>query len=541
MNLKLIKAMTHHLFSILMAAVVLPSTAVAEVQMQVERVALFKNGYACVHMSGKLEEGSTQQITGMPVPIFGSFWWQSPAAITRIESIEQPVQKPQYNIDNEELLLANEGKKVHIALYDDKAEILTGIILLPPKNETSDEQTFISPLFREYSSSNVASKPDKLEMFQLRQDDGSILNLSVCGIKMLTIDAEEQPQLPTEEVNVRELKIVLEKPAQGEELHLGCLTKGLSWLPMYSLNLLDNRQAQLTCKAMILNDVVDIDNKALELVTGFPALGEALVPSPLSISTSLRTFLQSIGALMQGEIAEPNAPSALARNMAFRSKRIASDEASSDATLTQAADLFYYTLPNFSCKKGETIVRQIFEHTIPCKHVYTCYVPNQSTLRNRSKTGTPLADVWHCVRLTNTGNIPWSTGTVSCYTHKRLIARSTLNTTITGQDTLIRLNKTFDATVNCREEQPQHQRHKSAKNRETDEYHGTLEFTNESDHEMDLELVKAIIGAPTQASDDGQIHITPVYKGNAHSTIEWKLRIAPGETKKITYSYTFDN
>lgn len=519
------------------AAALLPTQAPGEVQLQVERVALFKNGYACVQMCGKMEDGLQQSIKGMPTPVLGTLWWNSAADILRVSAIDNAVSQPFELMNRADLLAANVGKQVEFTLSGDKI-VYRGRIALPGMSG-GDNSSFTSPLL---PKSSPEAKTSNFSVFTLQMDDGSCSNFLVRDISSLTIASDQSPQTPTDKVSVRELSVSLREPAPGADLRLGCLSYGLSWLPIYSVELQGDDHAKVTCSAMIMNDLVDMKDVRLDLVTGFPALGKSLVPSPLSTMQDLKKFLESLDLSLQNE--ESQLVSVMS-NYAMPEERAASGDinAALPGQLSRAEDLFYYTIPAFSCNRGETVVRDIMELSVPCKHVYTCTVGNQDELFSRSRRGAPLAEVWHAVRLSNTGEMPWSAGTASCYAADRLIARSLLHTTIPGQKSLLQINRTFDASVSCSEELVNDDAEKNDKSNEKacEVYRGVVEFKNESDHEMEIELTKNINGTVTEASDGGQMNVTPLYRRNARSIIVWKLTVAPGETKNLTYTYNYEN
>lgn len=523
-----------------LAAALLPTQAAGEVQMQVERVALFKNGYACVQMVGKMEEGLRQSIKGMPMPVLGTLWWRADVDTLRLDAEERAVSQPAACANELDLLLANVGKVAELKLGE-SATAYRGRIVLPGTPGAASGAGFVSPLLQVRSSEEKENKP---ELFSLQMDDGGCISFTTESISSLSIPSDQHPQIPENKVNVREFSVVLREPAPGAQLRLGCLSYGLSWLPIYSVELQGDDHAKVTCRAMIMNDLVDMKDVRLDLVTGFPALGSSLVPSPLSITQDLKKFLESLDSSVQLE--DSHASGVMtnsAMNLAYHTESVSAAMGELSGQLSRAEDLFYYTLPAFSCNRGETVVCDLMERTVPCKHVYTCTVGNQDELVSRSRRRDALAEVWHAVRLSNTGDMPWSAGTASCYAADRLIARSMLHTTIPGQMSLLQLNKTFDASVSCSEalvKDASEKKYPSEAN-VCEVYRGVVEFKNESDREMEVELTKDISGMVTQASDGGQITVTPTYRKNPRSLILWKCTVPPGKSKSFSYQYSYED
>ena len=208
-------------------------------------------------------------------------------------------------------------------------------------------------------------------------------------------------------------------------------------------------------------------------------------------------------------------------------------------------DLFYYSLPHFSCERGKSILRDLFSCEVPYSHVYTCRVPNQSMLENLSRRGEPVADVWHCVRLTNIDKQAWSTGIVTCTVDGQIAARSTLYFAAPGAETLLRLNKSLQATVQCNEALMKREERKIP-GRGNDSatvsiFRGTITLRNNSDREMELRLTKEVTGLVIEADKEGRINVSPSYSGNPRSVIAWTFTVKPGESIELHYFYEYGN
>ena len=506
----------------------------AEVQMHMERASIFKNGYSCVQMLGTMDDGEIQHIKGMPAPVLGTFRWQAPVEITRLQAHDEQRRVPVSTFGNVELLRANYGK---IATVEFSGGIsYQGVIHPATPAPAPAAASYISPKLPAPSETPGANTT----FFRLVTSDGSSLVLDARDIHTLSISGSAAPQLPTRSATVRDLGVCLSSPARGAELRLSCLTGGLSWLPMYTLELdTAEGEATLTCKAMIINDLVDMNDVQVDLVTDLPLSSDNSQQSPLSSKQHLEQFLAELGEQAQGESPAPT--NGIHTGSLSLSRH--ADSAPALPSLASAAPSGH-ALPHFSCKRGDTVVRTLFRQTVPYKHIYTCNVPDQNTLRRSSRQAlSTVCPVWHSLQLTNTGDSTWSSGTISCYAADHLIARSSLDTISTGQQTILRLNKTFDLSLDCRETLIR-QGNKSSKvdsNDRSNIYQGALELRNLSDRPMELLLTKDIEGIPTKMSHNATSHSLPVYNGNPYSTITWRLNLAPGASVTCSYTYEYDD
>lgn len=527
-------------------------------QMKVERVSLFKNGYSRVLLKGTLPDAAEVQVKNMPVPIFGTLDWRTPDGISIQQLVSSRSEKeiPQHNITWYDQALANHGREVKIATV--RGEEFRGTIISPEPKQQAKPETFIS-------SNEPEAAMVKQSIIVLRTPQGAIQSIHASNVRYISIIGGA-PGIPTDKVTATDLRMQLSEAAPGQPMEMECLAWGLSWLPEYRLELADNGTARMIGRVVVLNHLMDLKDVQLELVSGYPALGNALVSSPLVRLSNVDQYLHAIWTNIDwlSQISPPQHDTYRAKALAqVHSAWETSYDNTSDgvsfgeggsASLQegqQLEDLYYYPIPKFSCKMGEVVEQDLFTQNISYEHVYTCAVPDQQRLKEEARSGAAtMADIWHSLRLTNEGDIPWSTGIVTCYMGERLVSRGMLKYIPAGRKGLLPLNKTLEATVQCSEEwvnkDSSHSslKIKSSISSDSDTYRqifrGELKLSNKSDHEMAMEVTKSILGTPTEASDEGQIHISPVYDGNPISSVMWKIRLAPGETKVLIYTYEFE-
>ena len=501
---------------------------------QVRKVALFKNGYNWVEMCTTLPDAQRVRITGMPNALLGTVWWDAASGVRQLEGGSVEVESVMESYGYADLLMANAGKQVKIFLKKDRQT--EGKLLPTAKRETPEGS------FPKQERAEVVGAP-KIFFVQTANGVQSVAAEDVTGV-----DFAEAPQQPMEKVVDNIVTAQLEKPNPGVELHFGCVSAGMSWLPEYSLELEEEGKAKLSCRANIINEMADIKDVELRLVSGFPALGEALMTSPLNRAMELQDFLKRLGFLTE----ERNDSMRVKRGImsagvtmpcVAESDNFEDDEGSEGSK--QVEDLFYYTLPHFSCERNKSILRELFTCEVPYSHVYTCHVPNQSMLERLSRNGEPVADVWHCVRLSNTSKQAWSTGIVTCTVDGQIAARSTLYFAAPSAETLLRLNKSMQARVQCSEELVKREE-RNAPGRRRDSvtvstFRGTVTLKNSSDRPMELRLTKEVDGLVTEADKEGKINVSPSYSGNPRSVITWKFTVQPGEEAELTYTYEYEN
>ena len=521
-----------------------------EVQMKAQRVSLFKNGYACLKMQGTLPQGTKVEVKDLPMPIFGTLDWAVPEGVQVTHFVARKAHDSIADSPETALLGMYVGKEVKI--FTKSKREYKGVLVGPTPPQPAPKGAFCT------SDEERPLPQESCPVITLRTAEGKWIALSDSSIA--GIELTEPTQMPAMHRPAAELSMELAAPAAGSPLQVEMVAHGLSWLPTYRLELNENKQARLIGKVSVINRLLDLEGVELELITGNPALGEGLVTSPLVRLVNLSTFLR---ALQQDRdwVSDWNRYSR--SSDVYRSKRMAvampsgvmadDDMAMEEApawgeygglgggSSTRTEDLTYYTVPSFSCKRGEVVECELFDITVPYRHVYTCDLPDQRVLQSAARSERSVADVWHCVRLTNTGELPWSMGIISGHSGDRFAARSTLPFTAVGQESLLRLSKTLESVITCREELAENGGYNKSGKAVPSVYRGQVTLTNHSDRPMEMELSKAIIGTPTEASDAGKISVTPAYSGNPRAVISWKLRLEPRQEKTCTYTYQYLN
>lgn len=549
------------------AALACATTAAEEMQLRVQRAALFKNGYSRMELAGVLPEGTTVSVQNMPVPVFGTQDWHAPQGVRLLSltGYAEEISRAENCHDWYALARANAGRKACITTQ--KGETRSGVIISPAMPDAPPEGAFLQQPERSLCW-------EICDAIVLRLADGGVASISTKDVAHIALE-DGPPNMPPSRELVPRINLELAQPAPGQTLNMSCLAWGLSWLPEYRIELGDNGQAHIEGRIVVLNELIDMDDVELELVTGLPSFGGALISSPLVRLAGVNEYLHALNTerdwLRQTKrVYHPQEVAAdgdfafsttglgsgmgsggmARRQMNSRSSFHAAALAVQEESGEKTEDLYYYNIPHFSCKRGEVAERTLFSASIPYKRVYTCEVPALPKGRhmNDGDQSPSGADVWRCLELHNTGEMPWSTGIVTCYAGGRLISRGTMGFLPAGRKGLLPINKTLEAHVSGSESLASsgsrsrirafaHTSKISSDDPQPDVYKGIIEVKNNSDHEMELELTKKIIGTPTEATNKGSFSIFPVYEGNPHSYIKWKLTLSPGEVKTLAYTY----
>lgn len=549
-----------HVYGLIVSGLMLPSFAAAgDVEMTPSKVALFKNGYGYLTLEGKTGADASMNLVNLPVPSFGTFWLdvEAPAQLKRLVSRKATRKVPIEQYTMEELVRANTGAAVWVVWAGGSED---GVIVASAPKQGKENPRLIGNV-------NDASVPGMMNegmlvyppgrpgssasnVILLKTQDGR--TVSVPLEKVQQIEFLSPPTLPTRDEDVPTVSLELAAPQGGRTIRANCIAGGVSWVPEYRVDLGDAGKAVLTARATVMNELMDFNGVDLDLITGFPNLKYAGVPSPIAMRQNLNEFMMALYGAENGGRPVPMAMAQM--NNSYRAKALADVEVAwsegimSDfqvpATVTQSEDLFFYPVKNFTCKYNETVTTTLFSGDVSYSHVYTWDIPDQNTLRtyNRSNAGDGgEQDVWHCIRLKNGFKLPLTTGIVEFTSDGYISGQGMIQFTAPGQDATVKINKNLEMVVkqseNVLETIPL-----AKTNDKKLLVEGTLLMKNLSNKPMDMEITKQIIGAPQSASDGGEFRQRPdrfLGGQNTAGTFVWKIQVPPGETKSVTYRYTF--
>ncbi|MBT9449213.1 DUF4139 domain-containing protein [Akkermansia glycaniphila] len=554
-----------HVYGLIVSGLMLPSFAAAgDVEMTPSKVALFKNGYGYLTLEGKTGADASMNLVNLPVPSFGTFWLdvEAPAQLKRLVSRKATRKVPIEQYTMEELVRANTGAAVWVVWAGGSED---GVIVASAPKQGKENPRLIgnvndAPVPGMMNEGMLVYPPGRpgssaSNVILLKTQDGR--TVSVPLEKVQQIEFLSPPTLPTRDEDVPTVSLELAAPQSGRTIRANCIAGGVSWVPEYRVDLGDAGKAVLTARATVMNELMDFNGVDLDLITGFPNLKYAGVPSPIAMRQNLNAFFQSLYNVENGYMGDrvPMAAMQLGNGLMTGGLRSGTGATSSDsidrllasgtpASVTQAEDLFFYPVKNFTCKYNETVTTTLFSGEASYSHVYTWDIPDQNIARpyNRSNAGDGgEQDVWHCIRLKNGFKLPLTTGIVEFTSNGYISGQGMIQFTAPGQDATVKINKSLEMLV----KQSENVLETTPLPKSNDKkllVEGTLQMKNLSDKPMEMEITKQIIGEPKEASDGGEFRQRPdrfLGGQNTAGTFVWKIQVPPGKTKSVTYRYTF--
>lgn len=491
-----------------------------------QNVAVFKNGSAFFVNKMQVNAGKGYYLLEkVPAATFGTLWLTAENnTIKGTRSYMEEVAKKQDIRNIEGMIKANIGKNVTLTLSDKK--VYKGVV---------------------------------------QRVDGSLV-LFKTGGKWMTFRAGrvrliEFAQLPAtqyvEKQKQRVLKIDFTQPKANQTFELMYLQKGISWVPNYSVALMENKKAKITLKANLMNDVEDLKNASINFVVGVPNFAYSYLQSPVASTERVSDF---IGRLNRNSNHFRRSRRAdITRQRMDNMANIASntDFVSGTVTGTQglqgqnAEDLYFYNANNITLKKGNRAFYQIFQSSVDYEDIYEVALNSNGNSRSSyaksyAESGKQVSQVWHSVKLKNKTPYPWTTGTV-LITKKisgidKPLSQDKLNYTPAGGKAKLRITISPNINVKNAEREVSREENKKRKDRYTYDLltvESKIDIKNYHNKAIKLNLNRNITGEPISCNVKWKTDKKfSVYNNiNLNHDLKWEVKLKKGEAKTITYQY----
>jgi hypothetical protein len=472
-------------------------------ELRVTEVIVFKNGLAFVTREGALSfRGGEALVVPAPDALLGTLWVG--AGDRRIDGVR--ASKEMVQVESEAssiaaLLDANAGKKVSL-LVDD----------------------------REYTGTLVEA-PATLVLLRIEGKTHAFERASVKSVAFA-----DAPSLKASQAESRAVLSIQAKGGDGsEEATLRYLRSGVSWIPAYTIELLDGERARVAMKATLINDGEELRGARIRFAVGYPNFAFAGVPSPMTLQQTLQEFLTTLaGSTFGGNDRFANVMTQqLTVNYATAGS---ADRAlpGPPAMGESAEDLFFYEKEAVTLAKGERGSYPILTEVVPFAHLYRWTVGAEENEKPDQ--------VWHSISVANRGTTPWTTAPALVVSNGKPLAQDTLPYTASGSRAEVKLTLATDVAVEHAEvevERKPRDLQRSGIVYDAVTVEGTLTMRNFKREAITLDVTKDIEGQSTLRDAGGQatrLALRPKAV-NPSERLEWQVPLPAGATRTVKYRY----
>lgn len=328
-------------------------------------------------------------------------------------------------------------------------------------------------------------------------------------------------------------------------LGMAYLRKGITWIPEYTLKLLDEETAELTLRGSLVNEAEDLVHCDVNFVVGVPHFVHTEFLEPLAAGQVIRTIGAAVAPReVMTQIANSAAiasPAAAPRDgRAGESNLVEKPVPAGGRDLKEtlgnlpqwesagADDFTVYTRKDVTLRVGEKAIVTLFVKRIKIGHLYRW---------------SPPGEIAHLLVLRNDTDTPWTTGPCLVTSDGSGLCEDLLKYVPKGG----RGELPVTTAINIARDQKEAESDRKLKAYQptTNVFldlvtlNGELKIQNlgKAPAEMDVRL--SLRGKPLTASDDGTVQqdTANLKIQERTGTIAWRLTLQPGEGKTLTYQY----
>jgi hypothetical protein len=337
-----------------------------------------------------------------------------------------------------------------------------------------------------------------------------------------------------------------EKPAEKTTLGMAYLQKGITWIPEYTLKVLDEQTAELTLRGTVVNEAEDLIHSDVRLVVGVPHFVHTEYMAPIAVGQVLRT----IGAAVAPEAVRTQIMNraAIASNTMVSGQfdqptgvveqpvgAAGGDLGKALGNLPQmdgaaATDYTVYTKKDLTLRRGEKAIITLFRQKITYSHIYRWSPPGQME---------------HSLVLHNRTETAWTTGPCLAISAERPLSEDLLKYTPKGGNGELPVT----AAINIAHEKTERATDRKLDARKIAEkpevyldlitLEGKLKLRNFEKRAVEIVISNPIPGKPIEADQNGEISEDPTKLQllERSGSIRWNVKLEPGEEKTLTYQY----
>ena len=522
-----------------------------EAQVKLQQVALFKNGLGFFVSEAAVPKKKTAfHVVPFAAASHGTFWVAYPEKVKlkRLAVKETEVEELIDAITVAELLKANVGKQVKLYFPDPDEPMVEGRILYFAQDRKRPKPEPYAP--GGVGAVNRRGSDWRSRLAIIDAANGQVaINPDI--VRRVDFPNGEAARAFVRKKDSMQLDIELGARADGQKLVVSYLAKGVTWAPSYIVDISKDDKARISAKAAVINEVCDLEDVTLQLVTGFPHLQFADIASPLALKENLAQFLQSLirgqserrrDAIVMSNVASQRMMEWDRREMPGAMPAYGAAEAGK-----VSEDLFFYPLEKVKLAKGQVGYFPLFTESVPYKHIYQWEIPDyvneEDRYRSRREQGRdPQEQVWHSLRLENVSKLPWTTAPAQILKDDLILGQDTLKYTPVQGKTTVRI--THAVSVKAEQAEFEVDRKRDAmrmygRHFDLITIQGKLSVTNFLPKPITLEITKTLSGQIK--SSEPQAKIEKLARGlrrmNETAKLTWTIELKTGKSKDIAYTY----
>ncbi|HPR64434.1 MAG TPA: hypothetical protein PK014_09460 [Thermoanaerobaculia bacterium] len=513
----------------------------AEVKGTIVSAGLFKNGIALITMEAKLPGNGSFYLSPIPEPLHATLWVEGDTGVTlRTTTMEKEVQVTDGSA-------SMTGRKVTVFFRESGLSPISGRVVSsgtsPVQPSWSRDYSANSYLYSSHYPSPQSSVPSL--PFILETDRGQVrIDPSVVAYTEISDPVRTvRRSIPVLEISASDEK----KSPLPVRLHY--LTRGLSWAPAYRVDVTDPKTLTIEQTAVIRNELSDLDNTELLLISGFPNISFGHVISPLVPSNSLSDFFNQLNRrITPGHAVTSN----------VMTQQIALPDTSSSGAFDPSAglsgdgpDIHYQPAGKRSLRTGEALFlttaigrasyERIVEWTIPDTRR-----ADGRTIEEYQRRDDPDAyqdSAWDALIFNNPLPFPMTTAPAAIIAGDRFLGQQVSTWVNPGDETTFHITKALSIktrTTETEEEGTREVIYIGGDDFRRTSVKGTLILENRRNRDARVVIRRRFSGDLLEAEENPSITLREegVWSVNKRNELTWDLVVPAGKSITLGYRYS---
>lgn len=329
------------------------------------------------------------------------------------------------------------------------------------------------------------------------------------------------------------------------EVGVAYLSQGITWIPEYTVKIIDEDTAELTLRGTLVNEAEDLVHCDVNFVVGVPHFEHSNFLAPIAVGQTIRSIATSVApAGIQSQIMSRAAiVSNVARADQFSQQPETQvtngamdgpgDVNSALNNLPQLSgpggnDFTVYKKEDLTVRRGEKAIVTLFKRKIRYSHVY------RWNANERLK---------HLLRLKNDNESAWTTGPFLAISSGNPLSEDLLK--YTPKNGNCEIPMTTAVNIAHSKSEVELDRDLKSFSPSRDRFwdlvtlKGELKLRNFEQVDAELIIEVPVSGKPIKCSDEGQISVDSTRLKLLERTgkVQWRLTLKPGESKTLSYTY----
>ena len=515
------------------------------VKAPVQSAGLFKNGLALVRRTTVLKGPGVFRVEDLPTPVHGTFWIESPVPVTAtagMRLVEMPAADGPVDLQDD---LA--GRSVDVYLHDSDRAISGRVVeVTEATGSKAWNRRYERPQY--YSSYMYSGMTSPARYLIVDKGDRSREYIDISQIARVSVNSNEKT------IKRKQPVLMLQVSDPGPEtpnrpaeipVTISYLSKGLSWAPSYRVDLKDDKHLTIEQQAVVRNELAELKDAELLLISGFPSMQFGHVLSPLSPETNWASFFQQLNQQF-GSMA--SAMSNMTQQVAIRPD----DSGGLDlpaAPNGEGVDLHYQPIGRRTLDEGDAMSLSVSSAEAEYERIMEWVVRDNRDAagrytQDRSQDAEKLQDtVWDSVRFKNPFAFPMTTAPAMILQKGRFAGQQQSYWVNAGEETTLRITKALAVRVRSVEQEVPGQREivfVGGNDYRKVGVKGELSIRNGRNEDATMIVRRQFAGDLTRADREPKLELREegIYSVNRRNELTWTLPLKAGESVTLSYEYT---